>query len=156
MTFVLPLHTLAVIVWLGGLFLLCVLFYPGAQRLESATALSLWHRILSRFFVWAWISMLLILASGIAMIFLAFGGFSGVPSIHRWNMLLGIPAIALFGYLYFVPWRHFRHAMSNHDRMVAEKSIRQARTIMVIILTLGLVASVVSVAGRYYIEPGLG
>ena len=96
--------------------------------------------------------MLLILVSGIAMIFLAFGGFSGVPSIHRWNMLLGIPAIVLFGYLYFVPWRHFRDAMLSHDRMVAEKSIRQARTIMAIVLALGLVASVVSVAGRYYID----
>ena len=151
MTFVLPLHTLAVIVWLGGLFLLCVSFYPSVQQLESATALSLWHRILSRFFIWAWISMLLILVSGIAMIFLAFGGFSGVPSIHRWNMLFGLPAIVLFGYLYFVPWRHFRHAMSTHDRLTAERSIRRARTIVVIILVLGVVASVVSVAGRYYI-----
>jgi uncharacterized membrane protein len=151
MTFVLPLHTLAVIVWLGGLFLLCVSFYPSVRQLESATALSLWHRILSLFFIWAWISMLLILVSGIAMIFLAFGGFSGIPSIHRWNMLLGIPAMVLFGYLYFVPWRHFRHAMSTDDRLTAERSIRRTRTILVIILVLGVVASVVSVAGRYYI-----
>jgi uncharacterized membrane protein len=151
MTFVLPLHTLAVIVWLGGLFLLCVSFYPGGRQLESAAALSLWHRILSRFFIWAWISMLLILVSGIAMIFLAFGGFSGVPSIHRWNMLLGIPAIVLYGYLYFVPWRHFSDAMSTNDRLTAERSIRRTRTIMVVILVLGIVASVVSVAGRYYI-----
>jgi uncharacterized membrane protein len=151
MTFVLPIHTLAVIMWLGGLFLLCVSVYPTVRQLDSATALSLWHRVLSRFFIWAWISMLLILVSGIAMIFLTFGGFSGVPSIHRWNMLLGIPAIVLFGYLYFVPWRHFRDAMSNHDRLTAEKNIRRTRTILVIILVLGVAASVVSVAGRYYI-----
>jgi uncharacterized membrane protein len=55
------LHTLAVIVWLGGLFLLCVMVQPSTRDLDSEIALSLWHRMLSQFFAWAWVSLLLIL-----------------------------------------------------------------------------------------------
>jgi uncharacterized membrane protein len=149
MTVVLPLHTLAAIVWLGGLFSLCFVFQPSTRNLGIETAMSLWHPMLSRFFGWAWISMLLILASGIGMVFLKFGGFSGVPSLHRGNMAIGIPAIALYGYLYFGPWQQFRRAMARHDLMAAQKGIARVRAVMAIILTLGLIASVVSAAGRY-------
>jgi uncharacterized membrane protein len=151
MTAALPLHILATIVWLGGLFLLCVVFPPSTRNLDSKTALSLWHKILSLFFVWAWISMALILATGIAIVFLKFGGFSGIPTIHRWNMAIGIPAIVLYCYLYFVPWQRSRCAMSRQDWGAAERDITQARIIMAIILTLGLVASVVSAVARYYV-----
>lgn len=95
--------------------------------------------------------MALILMTGIAMVFLAFGGFSGVPIIHRVNSAIGIPAIVLYGYLYFMPWRRFRHAMGSNDWNAAEKSLGQARLLMAIVVSLGLVASVVSVAARYYL-----
>jgi len=151
MTFVLPIHVLATIIWLGGLFLLSVVFAPSARRLDQAPALFMWHNVLSRFFILAWICMALILVTGIALVFLAFGGFSGVPIIHRVNSAIGIPAIILYGYLYFVPWRRFRRAMWNNDLNAAEKSLGQARLLMAIIVSLGLVASVVSVAARYYL-----
>ena len=150
MTVVFALHTLAAIVWLGGLFSLCVVFAPSTRRLDIETAMSLWSRMLSRFSGWGWFSMLLILASGIGMVFLQFGGFSGVPSLHRGNMAIGIPAIFLYGYLYFGPWQQCRRAMSRHDLKAAQKGIAHVRVVMAIILTLGLVASVVSAAGRYF------
>jgi uncharacterized membrane protein len=150
MTASLALHILAPIVWLGGLFVLCVVFPPSARNLDSKTALSLWHKILSRFFVWAWISMALILASGISIVFLRFGGFLAIPRIHRWNMAIGIPAIVLYCYLYFVPWQRSRRAMSRQDGRAAERGVTQARIIMAIILILGLVASAVSAVGRYH------
>jgi uncharacterized membrane protein len=148
--FALALHILAAIIWLGGLFLLCVVLQPSARPLVSVIALSLWHRVLSRFFVWAWVGLALILISGIAMVFLEFGGFAKIPSIHRANMLIGIPAIALYGYLYFAPWQRFRRAVSSNDAMAAKRSIRQVRMLMATILALGLVASVVSAGARYY------
>jgi uncharacterized membrane protein len=142
-------HTLAVIVWLGGLFFLCVVSQPSTRDLDAETALSLWHRTLSRFFAWAWISLLLILATGISMVFLKFGGFSDIPILHQVNRAIGIPAIALYGYLYFGPWQQFRRAMSRHDLTAAQKDIARVRVVMAVILTLGVVASVVSAAGRY-------
>lgn len=149
MTLVFPLHIVATIVLLGGLFFGSVVFRPIASDLDIETASSLWERMLSRFFAWGWISLLLILATGIGMVFLKFGGFSGVPMIHRGNMVIGIPAIVLFGYLFFGPWQQYRRTMSRRDWNAAEKDIRRVRVVMGIILVLGLVASVVSAVGRY-------
>ena len=148
MSLAFTLHILAVIVWLGGLFL-CVVSLPGTRDLDAGIAMSLWHRTLSRFFAWAWVSLLLILATGMGMVFLKFGGFADIPILHQVNRAIGIPAIALQGYLYFGPWRQFRRAMSRHDLTNAQKDIARVRVVMAVILTLGLVATAVSAAGRY-------
>ena len=149
MTLVFPLHVVATIVLLGGLFFASVVFRPIARGLDVATASSLWLQILSRLFAWGWVSLLLILATGIAMVSLKFGGFSGVPMIHRGNMAIGIPAIALFGYAFFGPWRQCRRTISRRHWAAAEKELTRVRVLMGIVLTLGLVASVVSAVGRY-------
>jgi uncharacterized membrane protein len=151
MTVALPLHIVATIVWLGGLFLLCVVLQSTTRNMELKAALLLWHKVLSRFFVWAWISMALIVGSGIALVSLKFGGFAGAPALHRGNMLIGIPAIILYGYVYFVPWQRCRRAMARSDWGVAEKALAQARKIMTVVLALGLAASAVSAFGRYYV-----
>jgi len=149
MPFVLSVHTLAIIIWLGGLFLLGVVFRPGSERMDPATAFPLWDRVLRRFFVWAWISLAAILVTGILMVFLKFGGFSGVPNLHRANTALGIPAMVLYAYLYFVPWRRFRQAMSIYDLSAAGKTLARFRTVTAVILCFGVIASVVSIAGRF-------
>jgi len=149
MTIVFPVHIVATIVLLGGLFFASVVFRPIASGLDIQTASALWHQTLSRFFAWGWASLLLILASGIAMVFLKFGGFSGVPIIHRANMAIGIPAIALFGYVFFGPWRAYRRTIARRDWTAAQTEIRRVRVLIGIILGLGFVASVVSAVGRY-------
>jgi hypothetical protein len=111
-------------------------FRPGSRGLDGAIALRLWDRILTRFFVWASIGMAGILVSGIAMVFLKFGGFSSVPILHPANTALGIPAIVLYGYLCFGPWPRFRSAMSAADSIAAEKSLGQFRILAAIILSL--------------------
>jgi uncharacterized membrane protein len=149
MTIVFPLHVLAAIVLLGGLFFASVVFRPIVSGLDVEIASSLWQRMLSRFFSWGWASLVIILATGIGMVFLKFGGFSGVPMIHRANMAIGIPAIALFGYIYFGPWRRYRRTMSRDEWTAAQKEFTRVRVGMAIVLVLGLVASVVSAVGRY-------
>jgi uncharacterized membrane protein len=149
MTIVFPLHIVAAIVLVGGLFFASVVIRPIARDLDIETASALWQQMLSRFFVWGWISLLLILATGIGMVFLKFGGFSGVPMIHRGNMVVGIPAIVLFGYLFFGPWQRYRRTISRRDWNGAAKDIIRIRVVMGLILVLGLVASVVSAVGRY-------
>jgi uncharacterized membrane protein len=149
MTVVLPLHILATIVFVGGLFFASVVFQPVARGLNIDTSSSLWYQILSRFFAWAWVSMLLILATGIGMVFLKFGGFSGVPMIHRGNMAIGIPAIVLFVYVFFGPWQRYRRTVSRRDWTTAQREITRVRVVLGIILVLGLLASIVSAVGRY-------
>ena len=149
MSVVLPIHILATIILLGGMFFASVAVRPGTRGLEVDAALVLWHRMLSRFFAWASVSMLLILVTGIGMVFLKFGGFSGVPAIHRGNMAIGLPAIALYAYVYFGPWQRYNETLSRGDWIAAQKNITRVRTLMAIVLALGLVASAVSAAGRY-------
>lgn len=149
MIVVFPLHLLAAIVLVGGLFYASVVFWPLARGLDIETASSLWQQMLSRFFAWGWLSLLLILATGIAMVFLKFGGFSGVPMIHRGNMALGIPAIVLFGYVFFGPWQQYRRSVLRRDWTAARKEITRIRVQIGIVLVLGLLASVVSAVGRY-------
>lgn len=144
-----PIHVIAVIVWLGGLFLLAVMLGPTAREVDSAASASLWHRLLSRFFVWGSISLAIAVASGIAIVQLRFDGFSGIPAVHRWNMIVGLPAIALFSYAQIGPWRACRRAIAEGDWIAVEHSGSRIRTLFGIVVTLGLVASAASAAGRF-------
>jgi uncharacterized membrane protein len=149
MTIVFPLHVLATIVFLGGLFFAVVVFPPIVVRLKTESASFLWQHLLNRLFVWAWVSMLVILGTGIGMVFLKFGGFSGVPLIHRQNMAVGIPAIILFGYAFFGPWGQYRRTIAHGDWTAATTELMRLRFVIAVSLGLGLVASAVSAVGRY-------
>lgn len=148
MSVALPLHILAIVVWLGGLFVVTVVFAPSMRPLDSRTALPLWHRTLSRFFLWTSVGLAVIVGSGIALVQLRFGGFSGMPALHRGNMFIGLPAIALYVYTYFVPWRRCRHALARNDLAAAETNIARSRVLMSVILVLGAVSAAVSAVGR--------
>jgi len=148
MAVALAVHILATTIFLGGLFLSRVVLKPGNRVPELRSEYGLWQGILARYFPWAWISVVLIIASGISMVFLKFGGPSGIPALHRANMVIGIPAILLFVYLLFGPWQRFRRSGSK-DWFDAEPTMRRVRLIMTVILTLGLISSAVSAAGRY-------
>jgi uncharacterized membrane protein len=145
----LSIHIVAIVVWLGGLFLLSVVLPPTIRDLDTKLAMSVWSRILSGFLVWGSASLIVIVATGVVLVNLRFGGFSHMPIVHRWNMMIGLPAIALYAYLYLVVWRRYHRAMSCGDSQAAERSALAVRRVMGVILILGLGASVVSAAGHY-------
>jgi uncharacterized membrane protein len=144
-----PIHVVAIIVWLGGLFLLAVVLGPTTGAMDPAARAALWHRLLSRFFAWGSTSLAVIVATGIAIVQLRFGGFSNMPAIHRWNMIVGLPAIGLFAYARLGPWRACRRAIADRDWTSAEHNMSRIRALFGIVLALGLVASVASAAGRF-------
>ena len=110
----LPLHIVAFIVWLGGIFVM-VTTVPSER----------WPR---SFFVTGSVALGVVVATGIALVQLEFGGFSRMPFLHRVNMLIGLPAIVLYVY-----------ATIRRER---------ARIILPIVLTLGVVASIISGVSR--------
>ena len=71
-------HILAAVIWVGGMFFAHQMLRPAAGALDPAQRLPLWRRVFSRFFPWVWASIVALLASGYAMIFLGFGGFGHV------------------------------------------------------------------------------
>jgi uncharacterized membrane protein len=145
----LPVHIVAIIIWFGGLFLIAVVLGPTTRPLAQNARVALWHRLLSRFFLWGTLALVAIVASGIAIVQLRFGGFAHMPAVHRWNMLIGVPAIALYLYALLVRWTRCRSATDRNDSAEAEQRIARIRAVFGIVLGMGLVASIVSGAGRY-------
>ena len=71
-------HILASVVWVGGMFFAYLALRPAAGALDPQTRLGLWERVFGNFFPWVWASVVALLASGYAMVFLFFEGFAGV------------------------------------------------------------------------------
>jgi uncharacterized membrane protein len=144
-----PIHIVAIIVWLGSLFMLVSVVGPTTRALDAAASASLWHRLLSRFFLWGSTSLAIIVATGIVIGPVRFGGFSNVPELHRWNMIIGLPAIALFAYAHLGPYRAFGRAIADRDWNAAGQRVARIRALLGTVLILGLVASVVSAVARF-------
>jgi uncharacterized membrane protein len=143
-------HIVAAVIWVGGMFFAYVVLRPGVGSLEPAVRLPLWHSVFSRFFPWVWLSIAVLLASGFSMVFLGFGGFAAVGAYVRVMMALGIVMMVIYMYLYFVPWRRFRRAVSTSDWGAAGKHIGQIRLLVGFNLVLGLATVVIGATGRYY------
>src|ERR1700747_573227 len=99
------LHALSAVVWVGGMFFAHQVLRPATAALDPRPRLLLWSRVLGRFFAWVIAAIVLLLASGYAMVFAVFGGF-GKLGLHV-NLMqgIGILMMLLFFHLYFVPAR---------------------------------------------------
>jgi uncharacterized membrane protein len=147
MTILYPIHIVAIIVWLGGLFLLVAALGPTKDSHDASVAAR--EAVLSRYMPWGGASLLTIIATGIIIVRLRFGGFDGVPTLHRWNMLIGIPAIVVYGYAQLVAYRACHRAADRGDWPAVTTHLRRVRALAAAVLTLGLASSVVSAAARF-------
>src|SRR5947207_15416273 len=107
-TIALILHTLAAVVWIGGMFFAHMMLRPSVGPLDPGARLELWGRVLGRFFPWVWAAIVLLLASGYAMIFGVFAGFRGIGLHIHLMQGVGIIMMLLFFHMYFAPWPRFR------------------------------------------------
>ena len=82
-------------------------------------------------------SALGLLASGYAMIFFGFGGFSGIGLHIHIMQLLGIVMILLFAFLFHGPWLAFKRAIDQEDVAEAAARLSTIRMIVLVNLTLG-------------------
>jgi len=144
------LHVLAAVVWVGGMFFAYLVLRPSAGPLESQVRAQLWRRVLARFFPWVWLSIVLLLATGYAMIFVYLGGFKGAGVHVHIMQAVGIVMMLLFLHLYFAPWRRFRTAVDGAQFPDAAKHLNQIRLIVATNLVLGLVTVVVGASGRFW------
>jgi uncharacterized membrane protein len=144
------LHVLAVVVWVGGMFLAYMVLRPSAGPLESETRLALWHRVFRRFFPWVWSSIVVLLASGYGMMFLYFGGFAGARLYIQVMQGIGIVMMMVFMHLFFGPWRRFSDAVERKHFPEAAKYLAQIRRIVAANLVLGLLTIIVGASGRFW------
>ena len=137
----LALHLLCAVVWVGGMFFALVVVRPSMAALEPAQRIALHNRIFRRFFLVIWHAMPLILLSGYAMVFGLYGGFQNLP----WNVnamqAIGVVMVLVFLVIFFGPWRRFRAAASTARAAEAAERIRK---LIVVNLLLGLIVVVLA------------
>jgi uncharacterized membrane protein len=150
MAMLIALHVLAAVAWVGGMFFAYMVLRPSAGPLEPRLRLALWQRVFSRFFPWVWASIAVLLASGYAMVFLHFGGFTGAGLHIHVMQATGILMMLLFLHLFFAPWRRFSRAVEAGQFDSAAHSLNQMRRIVAINLVLGLITIAAGASGRFW------
>ncbi|MGH7096015.1 MAG: CopD family protein [Stellaceae bacterium] len=143
-------HVLSAVVWVGGMFFALVVLRPASFPLEAGPRLTLWARTLGRFFAWVFAAIVLLLASGFALVFDLFDGFAHAGPYVQLMMTLGIIMMLLFFHVYFAPFRRFRAAVGRRDYPAAAGQLNQIRWIVTVGLILGLVTVAIGSTGRYW------
>ena len=152
MSVTLALHVIAAVVWVGGMFFAYLCLRPSAARLlEPAQRLSLWAATFERFFVWVWLSIVTLLATGYWMVFAHFGGFATTPIYVHAMQGLGILMMLIFLHVFFAPYRRLRRAVQSQDWAPGGGALAQIRILVAVNLGLGIATIAIASAGAYLI-----
>ncbi|HZT87722.1 MAG TPA: CopD family protein [Stellaceae bacterium] len=143
-------HSLSAVVWVGGMFFAYMVLRPSAGTLDAAARLALWAGVFERFFRWVIATIVLLLASGYAMVIWVFGGFAWLGVHVDVMQATGIVMMLLFFHLYFAPWKRYRRAFAAGNLPEAGRQLGQIRIIVAVNLVLGLVTVAVASSGRYW------
>ena len=141
---VLALHVLCAVIWVGGMFFAYVVLRPSLAVLEPIQRIALHTQVFRRFFLVVWHVMPLILLSGYAMALGQYGGFAHLA----WNVnamqLIGLIMSAVFVVIVFGPYARFRRTT---DRATAAASMDRIRKLIGINLVLGIITVIVATLG---------
>jgi uncharacterized membrane protein len=139
---VLAVHVLCAVIWVGGMFFAYIVLRPSLSVLEPIQRIALHTQVFRRFFLVVWHVMPLILLSGFAVLFGLYGG----PAAAPWNvasmMMLGLIMSAVFVLIVFGPYARFRRTT---DRATAAACIDRIRKLIGVNLMLGIATVVVAV-----------
>jgi len=150
LNFLMLLHLLGVIIWVGGMFFAHMALRPSAAALLAPPQrLPLLNGVFSRFFPWVWGSILLILISG-AYGMILLGGFKANWHVHA-MLAIGLVMMAIFSYIYFVPFPRLKLGVFSQDWPVAGLAMARIRLLVGVNLILGLIATVIALLGRLLI-----
>jgi uncharacterized membrane protein len=147
MTLSLFLHVLSVVVWVGGMFFAYMALRPvAAGVLEPPQRLTLWAGVFDKFFPWVWVSVVLILLTGLHML-TVFGGMAA--PLYALAMLgLGVAMMAIFAHVFFSPYKKLKRAVGEQDWKAGGAALGQIRKLIGINLSLGLLTIAVVFLGR--------
>lgn len=148
MIILMALHSLAAVIWVGGLFFAYQILRPvAAELLEAAPRQNLWVGVFQRFFFWVWLAIGVLPLSGLVMI-MAYGGMARVGFHVHVMITTGIVMILLFLHVYFAPFKRLKRAVQAQDYQAGGKSLNQIRLLVGINTLIGLITIVIAVTGR--------
>ena len=141
------LHLFGVTVWVGGMFFAYMALRPvAATVLEPPQRLSVWAGVFGKFFPWVWISVGLVLASGLYML-MQLGGASA-PAYALTMLVLGVVMMLLFAHVFFSPYKKLKRAVAEQAWPAGGAALAQIRLLIGINLSLGLITLAVGTLGR--------
>jgi uncharacterized membrane protein len=129
-------HIAAAIIWLGGVSFMLFALRPAASALlPPAQRLPLIALVMEKFFALVWASIGLLLLTGLAMLLPV--GMKNAPL--GWHLMLGIGLVmfALFGHLYFGPYRRLKMAIAASDWPEGGRRVGQIAKLALSNLVLG-------------------
>lgn len=150
LAFTLGLHTVAAVIWVGGMFFAHMALRPALAVADPKTRLELWQRVFPRFFGWVWISVLTLLVTGYGVIVWGYGGFVGLAPHINIMQGSGLLMMLLYAFLYFVPYRDFQRAMRYGDLPAAGVAQARIRLIISINLPLGIFTAGIGATGGFW------
>ena len=147
MTLSLFLHLMSVVVWVGGMFFAYMALRPvAASVLEPPQRLTLWAGVFGKFFPWVWVSVALILVTGLHMLMLL--SSAAVPH-YVWTMLLlGVAMMLIYAHVFFSPYKKLKHAVGEQNWKAGGAALASIRRLIGINLSLGLLTIAVVFLGR--------
>ncbi len=139
---ILALHLICAVLWVGGMFFAYVVLRPSLSAIDPPQRMLLHTQVFRRFFLVVWHVMPLSLLSGFAMLFGFYGGMQDVDwNVHA-MMGIGLLMAVVFLAIVFGPYARFRRTT---DRARMASSIDSIRKLIGVNLILGLVTVVIAV-----------
>ncbi|RBA24930.1 CopD family protein [Herminiimonas fonticola] len=138
------LHILGFTVWVGGMFFAHNALRPVvAVTLEPPQRLTLLSGVFTKFFLWVWISIALVFASGMAMM-----AGMGKPPMHVMLMfVLGVIMMLIFAHIFFAPYRRLKRAVAAQDWKTGGAAMATIRKLVAINLVIGLLTIAIGALG---------
>ena len=106
----------------------------------------LWVGVFGKFFPWVWVSVALILLSGLHM--LALVGGMAAPHYAMAMLALGVLMMLIFAQVYFIPYKKLKRAVGEKNWKAGGAALAQIRMLIGINLSLGLLTIAVVFLGR--------
>lgn len=141
------LHTLAALIWVGGMFFAWMILRPAAvSKLQAPERLTLWLEVFRRFFVWVWIAVMILPVSGMGMLHLRFAGFEAAPRYVQVMMGLYLVMLALFLRVQVLQLPQLRRAIDDQDWPAGGEALGRIRRLVGSNLLVGLALVAIAAA----------
>jgi len=130
------LHLAAAVLWLGGMAFVLLALRPAALAvLPLSLRLPLMTAVLQRFFVMVWISIATLLLTGAYRLLEV--GMKTAPL--GWHIMLGLGwlMMAIFGYIYFSPFKQLKAATVAQDWPQAGRQMAKIHPLVMLNFGLG-------------------
>ncbi len=131
-------HLIAVVIWLGGMFVVTQCLHPVLQTLPGPERVRVIVPTLARFFSWVTVAIVLIWASGLAMI----AAVWPIRPPAGWHLMItaGLAMTVIFIWIRAVLFVRARKALAASEPAVAGRALGLIRTAVLTNLALGTAA----------------